>query len=111
MGDDALGMRIGHGTDVGGYIIDGEIGHGAMGVVYSATHPVIRKRAAIKILRLDVSRSPIAVERFIQEARAVNQIGHPNIVDIFAFGETPDGRSYLVMEFLRGQTLDRKSVV
>jgi len=62
-----------------------------MGVVYSATHPVIGKRAAIKILRGEVSSSPGAVARFIQEARAVNQIGHPNIVDIFAFGTLPDG--------------------
>ena len=82
--DDPIGMRIGPGTEVGGYLIDGVLGHGGMGVVYSATHPVIRKRVAIKILRPEVSQSPIAVERFIQEARAVNQIGHPNIVDIFA---------------------------
>jgi serine/threonine-protein kinase len=46
-----------------------------------------------------------AVERFVQEARSVNQIGHPNIVDIFAFGALRDGRSYFVMERLSGQTL------
>ncbi|HSS01781.1 MAG TPA: protein kinase [Kofleriaceae bacterium] len=108
MGDDVLGMRIGHGTEVGGYVIDGEIGHGAMGVVYSATHPVIRKRAAIKILRLDVSQVPIAVERFIQEARAVNQIGHPNIIDIFAYGALPDGRAYHVMDLLVGESLRQR---
>jgi serine/threonine-protein kinase len=79
-----------------------------MGVVYSATHPVIGKRAAIKILRLDVSRSPIAVERFIQEARAVNQIGHPNIIDIFAYGALPDGRAYHVMDLLIGESLRRR---
>jgi serine/threonine protein kinase len=106
--DDPIGMRIGPGTDVGGYIIDGELGHGGMGVVYSATHPVIGKRAAIKILRLDVSRSPIAVERFIQEARAVNQIGHPNIIDIFAYGALPDGRAYHVMDLLVGESLRRR---
>jgi serine/threonine-protein kinase len=79
-----------------------------MGVVYSATHPVIGKRAAIKILRPEVSRSPIAVERFIQEARAVNQIGHRNIVDIFAYGALPDGRAYHVMDLLVGESLRRR---
>ena len=106
--DDPIGMQVGPGTEVGGYIIDGELGHGGMGVVYSATHPVIGKRAAIKILRLDVSRSPIAVERFIQEARAVNQIGHPNIIDIFAYGALPDGRAYHVMDLLIGESLRRR---
>ena len=106
--DDPIGMRIGPGTEVGGYVIDGEIGHGGMGVVYRATHPVIGKRAAIKILRPEVSRSPIAVERFLQEARAVNQIGHPNIVDIFAYGALPDGRAYHVMDLLVGESLRRR---
>ncbi|HEX7840005.1 MAG TPA: protein kinase [Kofleriaceae bacterium] len=106
--DDPIGMRIGPGTEVGGYIIDGELGHGGMGVVYSATHPVIGKRAAIKILRLDVSRSPVSVERFIQEARAVNQIGHRNIIDIFAYGALPDGRAYHVMDLLVGESLRRR---
>jgi serine/threonine-protein kinase len=105
---DELGMRVGPGTEVGGYIIDGELGHGGMGVVYSATHPVIRKRAAIKILRPEASEVPIAVERFIQEARAVNQIGHPNIIDIFAYGALPDGRAYHVMDLLVGESLRRR---
>jgi serine/threonine protein kinase len=102
---DPIGMRIGVGTEIHGYVIDGELGRGGMGVVYSATHPVIGKRAAIKILKPHVSRSPIAVERFIQEARAVNQIGHPNIIDIFAYGALPDGRAYHVMDLLAGESL------
>jgi serine/threonine protein kinase len=106
--DDPIGMRVNPGLEVGGYVIDGELGHGGMGVVYSATHPVIGKRAAIKILRPEVSRSPTAVERFIQEARAVNQIGHPNIVDIFAYGALPDGRAYHVMDLLVGESLRRR---
>src|ERR1044071_4849220 len=98
-------MRIGPGTEVGGYSIDGELGHGGMGVVYSATHPVIGKRAAIKVLKPEMSRNRDAVERFALEARAVNQIGHPNIVDIFAFGVLNDGRSYYVMDLLAGESL------
>jgi len=96
------------GTDVGGYVIDGELGSGGMGVVYSATHPVIGKRAAIKVLKPELSRNPAAVERFIMEARAVNQIGHPNIVDIFAFDTLPDGRSFYVMDYLQGETLRKR---
>jgi len=93
------------GVDVGGYVIDGELGRGGMGVVYSATHPVIGKRAAIKVLKPSLSNNPATVERFLQEARSVNQIGHPNIVDIFAFGSLPDGRRYLVMDLLQGESL------
>ncbi len=100
--------RLGPGADIGGYIIDGEIGKGGMGFVYSATHPVIGKRAAIKVLKPDVSRSPIVLERFIQEARAVNQIGHPNIIDIFAFGQLPDGRAYHIMDLLVGESLRKR---
>src|SRR5688500_17112435 len=79
-----------------------------MGVVFSATHPMIGKRAAIKVLKQSLSNNPVTVERFIQEARAVNQIGHPNIVDIFAFGRLPDGRSYLVMDLLEGESLRKR---
>jgi serine/threonine-protein kinase len=93
------------GMDVGGYTIDGELGRGGMGVVYAATHPMIGKRAAIKVLKPSLSKNPATVERFLQEARSVNQIGHPNIVDIFAFGSLPDGRRYLVMDLLEGESL------
>jgi serine/threonine-protein kinase len=106
--DTRLDTRLGPGTEIGGYVIDGEIGKGGMGFVYSATHPVIGKRAAIKVLKPEVSKSPIVVERFIQEARAVNQIGHPNIIDIFAFGQLPDGRAYHVMDLLVGESLRRR---
>src|SRR5690242_7345156 len=88
--DDALSP----GTMVGEYQVDGHLGEGGMGTVYAATHPVIAKRAAIKVLHPALSVNREAVERFVQEARSVNQIGHPNIVDIFAFGTLPDGRSY-----------------
>jgi serine/threonine protein kinase len=96
------------GVDVGGYVIDGELGRGGMGVVYSATHPVIGKRAAIKVIKASLSKNPSTVERFLQEARSVNSIGHPNIVDIFAFGTLPDGRSYLVMDLLEGESLRKR---
>jgi serine/threonine protein kinase len=106
--DTARSTGLGPGTEVQGYIIDAEIGRGGMGMVYSATHQVIGKRAAIKVLRPDVSRSPIVVDRFIQEARAVNQIHHPNIIDIFAFGALDDGRAYHIMDLLVGESLRKR---
>jgi eukaryotic-like serine/threonine-protein kinase len=96
------------GTDVGGYVIDGELGRGGMGVVYSAKHPVIGKRAAIKVLKPSLSNNPATIERFIQEARSVNAIGHPNIVDIFDFDVLPDGRRFLVMDLLEGESLRKR---
>src|SRR5687768_5110510 len=72
------------GMMVGEYRIDGVLGAGGMGKVFSAIHPVIAKKAAIKVLHPELSVNREAVERFVQEARSVNQIGHPNIVDIFS---------------------------
>ncbi|HWO19530.1 MAG TPA: serine/threonine-protein kinase [Kofleriaceae bacterium] len=92
-------------TMLGEYRLEGLIGKGGMGFVYAAVHPVIGKRAAVKVLRRELCRDPRMVERFIDEARVVNQIGHPNIVDVFAFGRTTDGRSYFVMEWLKGESL------
>ncbi len=93
------------GVQVGEYRIEKKIGEGGMGAVYSALHPMIGKRAAIKVISSALGTDPSAVNRFVQEARSVNQIGHPNIVDVFAFGELPDGRNYFVMEYLQGESL------
>ncbi|HEX5063528.1 MAG TPA: serine/threonine-protein kinase [Kofleriaceae bacterium] len=93
------------GTMVGEYRVEGIVGEGGMGQVYGAIHPVIGKRAAIKVLLPEICRNQQMVERFVMEARAVNQIGHPNIVDVFAFGVLPDGRQYMVMEWLKGVSL------
>ena len=93
------------GMAVGEYRIDKKIGEGGMGAVYSATHPMIGKRAAIKVISAALGGDASCVNRFVQEARSVNQIGHPNIVDVFSFGELPDGRNYFVMEYLQGESL------
>ena len=103
-----IDFEIRHGTTLGEYEIQGKLGEGGMGTVFSALHPMIGKRAAIKVLKPDVSRSPIVVERFIQEARAVNQIHHPNIIDIFAFGALEDGRAYHIMDLLLGESLRKR---
>jgi serine/threonine protein kinase len=98
-------LDIAPGTAIGEYIVEAKIGEGGMGSVYSVTHPLIGKHAAIKVMAPHLCNDAIAVERFILEARAVNQIGHPNIVDVFAFGTLPDGRSYFIMEWLHGESL------
>ncbi len=100
--------RLPSGTEIEGYVIDGVVGKGGMGIVYSATHKVIGKRAAIKVLRMEVSQNPMHLQRFIQEARAVNAIGHPNIIDIFDFGQLPDGRAFHLMDLMAGESLRQR---
>ena len=95
------------GTQVGEYVIEEKIGEGGFGTVYRAVHHVIGKAAAVKILHSHRAGNPQMVARFISEARAVNQIGHPNIVDIFAFGQLEDNRRYYVMELLSGMPLEQ----
>ncbi|MGV3624832.1 MAG: serine/threonine protein kinase [Archangium sp.] len=94
------------GTRVGEYEILEPIGEGGMGVVYRAIHPVIKKRVAVKVLKPAVAGDEVQVRRLITEAEAVNAIGHRGIIDIFSLGTLPDGRPYIVMEFLDGDALD-----
>jgi serine/threonine protein kinase len=93
------------GSPIGDYVVEAEIGHGGMGKIYRAIHPMIGKRVAVKVLKASLSDNQTAVKRFTLEARAVNEIRHRNLVDIFAIGQLPDGRWYLVMEYLEGQNL------
>lgn len=94
------------GTLVGEYRIEGKLGEGAFGTVYRALHPMIGKAAAIKVIGRALSHDPQMVSRFVAEARAVNQIRHRNIIDVFGFGVVPDGRHYYAMELLEGMTFD-----
>ncbi|MCB9650542.1 MAG: serine/threonine protein kinase [Deltaproteobacteria bacterium] len=94
------------GTKVGEYVIETQIGSGTFGDVYRAIQPLIGKQVAVKVLSRKYSADPHVVSRFIAEARAVNQIRNKNIIDIFSFGQLPDGRHYHVMELLDGEPLD-----
>lgn len=94
------------GYTVGEYVIEGQIGEGGFGSVFKASHPLIGKVVAIKVLHRRYSAQPDMVSRFIAEARAVNQIRHRHIIDIFAFGQIEDGRHYYVMEYLDGLSLE-----
>lgn len=98
-----VGLAVG--TRVGDYQITGEIGRGGMGVVYSAKHPDIGKQVAIKVVHRRLSDHPIVRGRVLQEARILTEIRHPNVVDVYSFGQLPDGRSYLVMELVQGTSL------
>jgi len=100
-------VELAPGTQVGEYVVDGKLGEGGFGTVYRATHPLIGKLAAIKVLAPKYSADPEMVSRFVAEARAVNQIRHRNIIDIFAFGQLADGRQYYVMELLDGTPFDK----
>ncbi|HEX5062628.1 MAG TPA: serine/threonine-protein kinase [Kofleriaceae bacterium] len=93
------------GTDVGGYVVQSRLGAGGMGIVYGAVHAGTGKRAAIKVLAPTFCRDPATVERFEQEARLVNDVHHPNIVEVYSLGELADGRKYLAMEWLEGESL------
>jgi serine/threonine protein kinase len=99
------GTSFGPGTKFGEYTIEEKVGEGGMGQVWKGRHPQIGKRVAIKILSEKLSRDHKTLARFMNEAKAVNEIQHRNIVDIFSFGELPDGRPYFVMELLRGKPL------
>jgi serine/threonine-protein kinase len=99
-------MDIVPGTMIGEYRVEGKLGEGAFGTVFRAVHPMIGKAAAIKVLGRALSYDPQMVSRFVAEARAVNQIRHKNIIDVFGFGALPDGRQYYAMELLEGSTFD-----
>jgi serine/threonine-protein kinase len=94
---------------LGQYRVTGTIGRGGMGVVHVAEHALLGRRAAIKVLRSELSQNQDAVTRFFNEARALAAIHHPGIVDVYDFGWTPDGAAFLVMEHLEGESLTRRS--
>ncbi len=92
-------------TLLGRYTILRKIGQGGMGVVYEATHTLIGKRVAVKVLLDKYARKELIVARLEQEARLASAIGHEHIIDITDFGQTDDGRTFVVMEFLEGESL------
>jgi serine/threonine-protein kinase len=80
------------------------LGAGGMAHVYLARHVIIERLCAIKVLRQDLALNPANRERFLREARAVNRINHPNIVEITDYGEV-EGLAYLVMEYVEGDSM------
>src|ERR1700704_6239947 len=82
------------------------IGQGGSGTIYRAEHVTLRRKVAVKVLHNELARDDLAVERFRREATTVAEIDNEHIVEIHDFGRTPDGRLYLAMELLEGETLD-----
>jgi serine/threonine protein kinase len=96
------------GQTIGNYLVKQKLGEGGMGAVYLAEHPGIGKKVALKVLHSEFSGNAEIAERFFNEAKAVNNIGHPNIVDILDYGiiQSAHGQlMYFFMEYLSGQSL------
>ncbi|HZS36178.1 MAG TPA: protein kinase [Polyangia bacterium] len=93
------------GETISGYRVEGKLGEGGMGEVFVASHELMGKRVAIKILRTEHSQNADVVERFFREARACALLNHPGCVDIIDTGRLADGRGYLIMSLLEGESL------
>ena len=93
------------GTKIGQYQVLRELGKGGMGEVYEAVDDKIGRHVAIKVLLPRYSEDTEISARFFNEARAVNLIGHPGLVQVFEFGDLPTGGAFMVMEYIPGITL------
>jgi Tol biopolymer transport system component len=98
-------MTLRTGARLGPYEIVSLIGTGGMGEVYKARDVRLDRTVAVKLLSPDVASRPDLRRRFQTEARAISSLSHPNICPLFDVGEQ-DGRAFLVMEYLQGETLD-----
>lgn len=103
--DSEAGSLRSPGTVLGVYKLISLLGSGGMGNVYLAEHVRLNRKVALKLLHPEYARDPKAVTRFFNEARAVNQIAHENIVEISDFFDDGEDK-YYIMEFLEGTTLE-----
>jgi Tol biopolymer transport system component len=102
-------MALTSGTKLGPYEIQSPLGAGGMGEVYRARDTRLDRTVAVKILPAHLSSNPEAKQRFEREARAISSLSHSNICHLYDVG-SQDGTDYLVMEYLEGETLDRRLV-
>jgi len=91
----------------GRFRIEREIGTGGMGTVYLATHLDLERPVAVKIIRPEFAADADVSDRFLREARTMAKLRHPNAAMIFDAGNLPDGRYFIVMEFVEGETLSQ----
>ena len=96
------------GKKINNYELRELVGDGAMGVVYLAEHPVLRRRVAVKLLKRQYLESPSLVSRFVNEARAAAAIHHPNVIEVIDVGMVEEEVPYIMMEFLEGEPLSRR---
>jgi serine/threonine protein kinase len=91
---------------LGKYELLGELGHGAMGVVYRARDPIINRLVALKTITTGVANDPSLLQRFYREAQSAGGLQHPNIVTIYDMGEAGD-LPYIAMELVEGENLEQ----
>ena len=96
------------GKKINNYELRELVGDGAMGVVYLAEHPVLRRRVAVKLLKRQYLESPSLVSRFVNEARAAAAIHHPNVIEVIDVGLVDTEIPYIMMEYLDGEPLSRR---
>jgi len=92
-------------TIAGRYLIEEAIGEGGMATVYAARHRLVDRPCAVKVMNPSLAKNEVIRERFRREAKAAQKLAHPNIIEIFDQGETPEGSLFLVMELLEGETV------
>ena len=97
------------GETIKGFVLVERLGQGGMGEVWSAEQPIVKTKVAIKLLHPGISQDAAQVERFFGEAVAVDRIKHAGIVRIFDVG-LHDGRAFLIMELLEGESLRARLV-
>jgi serine/threonine protein kinase len=98
--------KIGIGTLlVGKYRVNRELGRGGMAAVYEAENITIGKKLAVKVLAAELANSAIVIERFFREARAAASVKSPHIVEVYDSGRLEDGRPFIAMELLEGESL------
>ncbi|HMU39142.1 MAG TPA: protein kinase [Pseudomonadota bacterium] len=93
------------GQRIGNYRVMRKVGQGGMGSVWEAKHEQLGRKAAIKLLRRELTADPQVMVRFFNEAKTASRVDHPSIVKVEEFGSLPDGTAYIIMEFLTGEPL------
>lgn len=96
------------GTRISDYRINGVISCGGFGTVYRATHVRTGQAAAVKVLHPELISHDNDALRFKREVDVIRRLQHPNVIDVFDFGQLPDGRPFFVMELLSGETLEHR---
>ncbi|MEP6864940.1 MAG: protein kinase [Deltaproteobacteria bacterium] len=89
------------------FVVETELGGGAFGTVYRGRQLGLDRVVAIKVPTHQIAADPVMAKRFAREARSAGKIQHPGVIAIYAVGELPDGRPYLVMQFVEGKPLDK----